>query len=68
MNQELSTHCMETLMPLGGSVGAELRLGWFTCCSVLVSPTADVLQTQTNTGRIKKPNCGGKVAFVYKFT
>lgn len=30
-------------MTLGGSVGAELRLGWFTCCSVLVSPTANVL-------------------------
>lgn len=30
-------------MTLGGSVGAEFRLGWFTCRSVLVSPAADVL-------------------------
>lgn len=30
-------------MTLGGSVGTEFRLGWFTCRSVLVSPAADVL-------------------------
>lgn len=48
MKQEQSTHCLETLMTLGGSVGAELRLGWFTCCSILVSPTADVLERRTD--------------------
>lgn len=30
-------------MTLGGSVRTELGLGWFTRCSVLVSPAADVL-------------------------
>lgn len=38
-------------MTLGGSVGAELRFAWFTCCSILVSPTADVLEWRTNTDR-----------------
>ncbi len=41
-------------MTLGGSVRAELRLGWFTCSSVLVSPTADVLQRRRETDKRAK--------------
>lgn len=49
MKQKQSTHWLETLVTLGGGVRAELRLGWFTCCSVLVSPAADVLQWRRHT-------------------
>ncbi len=46
MKQQENTHRLGVLVALGGGVRAELRFGWFTCCSVLVSPTADVLQQQ----------------------
>lgn len=57
MKKQQGTHCLESLVTLVGTVGAEFRLGWFTCCSVLVSPAADVLEQKIKNTQIQEIKC-----------
>lgn len=54
--KQQDTHCLETLVTLDGTVGAEFGLGRFTCCSILVPSAADVLEEKINTHRYRKSN------------
>lgn len=51
---------------LDGGVRAELRLGWFTCRSILVSPAADVLEKSIRWTNTQSDSGSGMKCRAYK--